>query len=65
MWQKTYAAGDHVDAWGCVWRNVYHGHEAMVKVHPVPRREDVWKLQMPKEDAGLPHGFMYLRLAAR
>jgi uroporphyrinogen decarboxylase len=62
-WAKTYAAGDHVDAWGCVWRNVYHGHEAMVKVHPVPRREDVWKLQMPKEDTGLPHGFMYLRLA--
>lgn len=64
LWSKTYAAGDHVDAWGCIWRNVYHGHEAIVVApHPVPTREDVWKLQMPKVDDGMPHGFMYLRLA--
>jgi hypothetical protein len=57
-----YAAGTHVDAWGCVWRNIYHGHEAMVTGHPVPRREDVNRLKAPSEDIGLPHGFMFLRL---
>ncbi|MBI5724649.1 MAG: hypothetical protein HZA50_11870 [Planctomycetes bacterium] len=63
LWSQTYAAGDHTDAWGCVWSNVYHGHEAIVKMHPLPNRQDVWKLRMPTKDAGLPHGFMYLRLA--
>jgi hypothetical protein len=57
-----YAAGTHVDGWGCVWSNVYHGHEAIVTGHPVPRREDVNRLSAPTEDIGLPHGFMFLRL---
>lgn len=58
----TYAAGQHVDAWGCVWSNVYHGHEAIVTGHPLPRREDVRRFRAPAQDTGLPHGFMFLRL---
>jgi hypothetical protein len=59
----TYVAGEHVDVWGCVWSNVQTGMESIVTEHPVPTREAVRTLQMPEEDAGLPHGFMYLRLA--
>lgn len=58
----TYAMGEHVDVWGCVWRNIQHGMESIVTHHPVPTRADVRQLEMPKEDAGFPHGFMYLRL---
>ena len=58
----TYAAGDHVDAWGCVWSNVHAGMEAIVTGHPVPAREMVHQLKPPEQDVGLPHGFMYLRL---
>ena len=59
----TYVAGRHVDAWGCVWSNMQTGMESIVTGHPVPTREAVHSLRMPEEDAGLPHGFMYLRLA--
>jgi len=58
----TYVAGEHVDAWGCVWSNVKTGMEAIVKGHPVPTREAVRKLRAPEKDIGFPHGFMYLRL---
>jgi len=58
----TYVAGEHVDVWGCVWSNVHTGREAIVTGHPVPTRQAVRTLTMPTEDAGLPHGFMYLRL---
>jgi len=58
----TYVAGDHVDAWGCVWQNVHTGRESIVTGHPVPTREAVRALQAPAVEAGLPHGFMYLRL---
>ena len=58
----TYAAGRHVDAWGCVWENIHHGQEAIVTGHPVPRREDIHGLLAPEADIGLPHGFMFLRL---
>ena len=58
----TYVMGDHVDVWGCVWSNLTTGMESIVTHHPVPTREDVRKLNMPKEDSGFPHGFMYLRL---
>ena len=59
----TYVAGEHVDAWGCVWSNVHTGMEAIVTGHPVPRREMIHQLRAPEEDIGFPHGFMYLRLA--
>jgi len=59
----TFLEGTHVDAWGCVWENVAQGLDAIVKHHPVPTREDVHRLKPPTNDAGLPHGFMYLRLA--
>lgn len=59
----TYRQGEHVDAWGCVWSNVHHGCEAIVTGHPVPRREMVRTLKPPASGAGLPHGFMWLRLS--
>ena len=31
----NYVHGNHVDAWGCVWSNVYTGMEAIVTTHPV------------------------------
>ena len=58
----TYVAGEHVDVWGCVWSNIQHGMESIVTHHPVPTRADVHQLEMPEEDVGFPHGFMYLRL---
>ena len=58
----TYAAGAHADAWGCVWTNVHAGMEAVVTGHPVPTREAVRTLKLPRVDIGFPHGFMYLRL---
>jgi len=58
----TYALGQYVDAWGCVWSNICEGQDAMITGHPAPRREDVWRLRPPEKDDGLPHGFMFLRL---
>lgn len=60
---ETYKEGEHVDAWECVWSNVHEGCEAIVTHHPVPTRESVHNLKAPDVDIGLPHGFMYLRLA--
>ncbi len=61
--RASYREGQWVDGWGCVWSNLQHGMEAMVTGHPLPGREDVRRLKAPEEDIGLPHGFMYLRLA--
>ncbi len=61
--RERFMKGEYVDPWGCVWCNAQDGIEAMVKRHPLPRREDVHGLKPPAEDMGLPHGFMYLRLA--
>lgn len=59
----TYVKGEHTDRWGCVWTNIAHGMEAMVKYHPVPTRADIHKLKAPDIiDGSFPHGFMYLRL---
>jgi hypothetical protein len=62
IWSETYRAGNHLDAWGCVWRSVKTGMEAIVTGHPAPTRADVHTLQPPHVDVGMPHGFMYLRL---
>lgn len=60
----TYVMGEHTDRWGCVWVNLRHGMESMVKHHPVPARADVHKLRAPEIiDGNMPHGFMYLRLS--
>ncbi|MGC9520828.1 MAG: uroporphyrinogen decarboxylase family protein, partial [Anaerolineae bacterium] len=59
---ETYVRGEHIDVWGCVWSNLKTGMEAIVTGHPVPTRADVHDLQIPEEDVGFPHGFMYLRL---
>lgn len=61
-YEGTYNAGRHVDPWGCVWENVAPGLEGLVVGHPLPRREDVHTFQPPPPGAGLPHGFMYMRL---
>lgn len=58
----TYAEGEHVDAWNCVWSNVHHGCESFVTGHPIPRREMVREYKAPEPGAGTPHGFMFLRL---
>jgi hypothetical protein len=58
----TYVSGEHVDVWGCVWSSIKTGMESIVTGHPVKTREDVRTLRIPEEDAGFPHGFMYLRL---
>jgi len=58
----TYAQGTHVDEWGCVWSNIQHGCEAFVTGHPYPEREMLRTLTAPPPGAGLPHGFMFLRL---
>ena len=60
---ETYAAGEHIDAWGCVWSNVKHGAESIVTGHPMPTREDVHKLQAPPAGSGMKHGFMWLILS--
>lgn len=62
VWNALYRAGKHVDGWGCVWDNVYHGHDAYVVHHPLPRRQDVRALKPPTTDEGLPHGLMFMRL---
>lgn len=61
--QPMYVEGEHVDAWGCVWSNIKHGMSSIVTCHPVPTRAGVHTLQIPDEDDGMPHGFMFLRLA--
>ena len=59
----SYRAGIRADAWGCVWHNEREGFEAIVRGHPIPRREDIAPYEPPEGLTGyLPHGFMYLRL---
>ena len=58
----SYRAGCFTDEWGCVWSNMQEGMEAYVTGHPLSRRSDIKTFEAPKVDAGLPHGFMYLRL---
>lgn len=59
---SSYNYGSFTDAWGCVWSNEHEGTESYVTGHPLPNREDILTLKVPKNDMGLPHGFMYLRL---
>jgi len=63
VWSRTYVEGEHIDVWGCTWSNVKTGMEAIVTGHPAPTRESVRTLAIPDKDDGMPHGFMYLRLA--
>jgi len=59
---ESYRKGGYTDPWGCVWSNEFDGMAAIVTGHPVPTREAVHTMKVPEGDAGLPHGFMYLRL---
>ena len=58
----SYHQGQFTDPWGCVWSNMAEGMESIVTGHPLPTRESVHTMKLPECDAGLPHGFMYLRL---
>jgi len=58
---ESYHMGNFTDAWGCVWSNLNEGMESIVTGHPLPSRESVHTMKLPQGDAGLPHGFMYLR----
>ncbi|MEE9169597.1 MAG: uroporphyrinogen decarboxylase family protein [bacterium] len=60
--EGTYQEGVQTDAWGCVWKNVAPGLDGVVVGNPLPNREDVHSFEPPKEHAGLPHGFMFMRL---
>lgn len=60
--EGTYQEGEHTDAWGCVWKNVSPGLDGVVVKCPLTKREDVHAFQPPKQHAGLPHGFMFMRL---
>lgn len=60
--EGTYRAGEFIDPWGCVWKNVAPGLEGVVVGHPLPRREDVHTLRPPAQPTGFPHGFMFMRL---
>ena len=59
---KSYRKGCFTDPWGCVWSNEFDGQESIVTGHPVKTRQDVHTMKLPEGNAGLPHGFMYLRL---
>ena len=50
----TYVAGEHVDAWGCVWSNVKTGREAIVTGHPLPQREMVLPVRIELTTSALP-----------
>jgi len=57
----TYQEGTHTDNWGCVWKNISGGLDALVVEHPL---SDWSKLDtfVPPTSGGMPHGFMYMRL---
>ena len=59
---KSYYKGQFTDPWGCVWTNEEDGMESIVTEPPVKTRADIHSMKLPDGDAGLPHGFMYLRL---
>jgi len=58
-----YSEGEYTDEWGCVWSNIREGCDSIVTGHPVPTRAMVHTFKPPPPGAGLPHGFMWLRLA--
>jgi len=58
----TYREGEYTDAWGCVWRNIAPGMDAQVVGHPLPERAMVNGYAAPPPGAGIPHGFLFLRL---
>ncbi len=61
--QGRYVEGEYVDEWGCVWSNIREGCDSIVTGHPLSTREMIHSLKPPPPGAGLPHGFMWLRLA--
>jgi len=57
-----YVSGCQTDAWGCIWTNIAEGFDSFVTGHPIPTREALRSYQAPAPGAGMPHGFMWLRL---
>ncbi|MCL2816294.1 MAG: hypothetical protein FWD23_17000, partial [Oscillospiraceae bacterium] len=58
----SYRIGQWTDEWGCIWSNANKGFWSIVTGHPVKTRQEIHDLQIPVQDDGLPHGFMYLRI---
>ena len=54
--------GIHTDHWGCTWHNMVEGHDSICVGHVLTNLEDVGRLPIPKEDVGLEHGLMFLRM---
>ena len=59
----NYAAGEHIDCWGCVWENIHAGCDSIVKGHPIPKREMVRTFKAPPAGSGIKHGFQWLILS--
>lgn len=60
--QGLYAYGRKFDVWGCEWDNISEGYDSICVGHPLKTRDDIRNLEIPGEDAGTPHGFMFLQL---
>lgn len=59
----TYKVGEHVDEWGCVWKNIRNGLDAIVVGHPIETWDALENYHPPEPITdSLPHGFMFLRL---
>ena len=59
-WQ--YQTGKHTDHWGCEWDNLVDGHDSFCVRAALPDLGAVDKLEIPEEDIGCEHGFLFLRL---
>jgi len=57
-----YQLGKHTDHWGCEWDNLVEGHDSFCVRAALPDLSDVDSLDIPAEDIGLEHGFMFLRI---
>lgn len=57
-----YEKGTHTDSWGCVWENIREGLDAIVVGHPIDDWSKFADYEPPDPGAGMPHGFMYMRL---
>ena len=60
--QGTFRKGTYTDAWGCEWKNINDGLDALVVKHPLSHWSQFETYKPPEPGAGMPHGFMYMRL---
>ncbi|HID55189.1 TPA: hypothetical protein EYP37_01575 [Candidatus Poribacteria bacterium] len=57
-----YREGTHTDEWGCLWKNIRGGLDAIVVHHPLSSWDAFESYTPPQPGEGLPHGFMFQRL---